>query len=223
MGKEKNFFKGVTIKNEAIQESILHWILRLKKEDILISKFSSLFSQYPKIEFPIKISGIPRHLEIEDANGNHFYFSYNQYTNITQYSIGKRDNNYDTEFSFHLKGKSNIFLNSLSIIALDKNGINTDKHIMFTYNYIYSSTKAVLEVKVNKELISIEISYDSASIEQDFNVSTYLFELSNKSKQISNACITSDKLCADIPKLLEPQEISSIYYSKKIAISPNNN
>jgi len=216
----RNFFNGVNLEDEKIKKSIMDWIIRLEEKNIFIKKFSFLFSQYEEIVFPIQISGVPRRLKIKDANLNEYYLCYNQYTNITTYTIGKREANFDTEFSYLLMEKSNIFLKDLCIVKLDKDGKNTDNYVNFTYNYLYSSTKAVLETKVNSETIIIEISYDTASTKQDFQVSEYLFNLTKQSKYISNACLVSDKMCNDLPKILIPKEIHSIYYSKKIDISP---
>lgn len=182
----KQFFKDVYIEDEQLKEDILEWITRLKNMyiPIEIENFSSLFSKYEEIVFPIKVYGHhPCRLLITDAIGNNHYLWYNPFR-APKYSIGKMTNYIYTEFTYLLSTQSGISLISLhhfEILQLDGHGNFTDNKVRFTYNLDSSITTVELHTKSENTIFNVEIQYEYVDFEHDNKIWKDLLDLCEKS------------------------------------------
>ena len=202
-----HFFDNVDIENENIKKSIINWISKLNAKNIQIDNFSFFFTNYKEIVFPIKICGHPQHLQLEDFNGNHFYFCYNQFYGITEYYIGKRTKDFDEQLTYLLTKENEILLKDFEVIKLDNNGINTSPKISFNYNLDDDSTTVILETKLKHGSILLEVNYKTVDLEHSNKIIFNLFDLLDKTLDTDNIFLVTECLLSDVKKILESKSI----------------
>lgn len=190
-----HFFDDVRVEDKKIKNNIIEWMFMLKYyKDISIDKFTNLFNNFEGIVFPIAIYGYPRHLQIKDNAGNHYYLWYStfDYENMEDYTIGVRTKHLDTEFTYRLNKNKEIVLKELWILQLDGDGNNTNNRIRFYYFNRKSEdqiTTAVLQTETSK----LEIHYPSVDSSQDEQIAAHLFDLANKFTYIDDvSCVLVD-------------------------------
>lgn len=202
-----HFFEGVKIDDETITESILNWINRLNQQNIFVDKFSFLFDKYTEISFPIKVSGTPRRLLIEDSNRKLYHLWYNQYIDIHEYSIGKRTKYLELEVTYSLSTENNISLKQYELITINQKNLKNDTQITFFYNYRRTSTKVTLETSLQNTSIQLEILYALIDLSYDTQVAIECFNLISKSSHISNIFELLEHLLNNMRKIIEPKTI----------------
>lgn len=202
-----HFFEGVKIDDETITESILNWINRLNQQNIFVDKFSFLFDKYTEISFPIKVSGTPRRLLIEDSNRKLYHLWYNQYIDIHEYSIGKRTKYLELEVTYSLSTENNISLKQYELITINQKNLKNDTQITFFYNYRRTSTKVTLETSLQNTRIQLEILYALIDLSYDTQVAIECFNLISKSSHISNIFELLEHLLNNMRKIIEPKTI----------------
>jgi len=202
-----HFFNSVDIEDEAIKKSIIDWIFRLNSKNIQIDNFSLLFTKYDEITFPIKVCGHPQHLELKDFNGNDFYFCYDQYCRTTQYYIGKRTKDFDKQLTYLFTKEDGILLKDFEINKLDKNEINTTNMFSFNYDLNDITTTVILETRLKKASMTLEITYETIDFLHCNKIVTKLFDLMGKCYHADNVFVLPEHLLENIKELLESKTI----------------
>ena len=160
-------------------------------KDISIAKFTNLFDNFEGIVFPITIYGYPRHLQIKDNAGNHYYLWYStfDYENMEDYTIGVRTKHLDTEFTYRLNKNKEIVLKELWILQLDGDGNNTNNRIRFYY-FNHNSEDLITTAVLQTDTSKLEIHYPSVDSSQDEQIAAHLFDLGNKFTYIDDvSCV----------------------------------
>ena len=187
-----HFFDDVRVEDKKIMDNIIEWMFMLKYyKDISIDKFTNLFNNFEGIIFPIIIYGHPRHLQIKDNAGNHYYLWYNafDFKNREDYTIGVRTKHLDTEFTYRLNKNKEIVLKELWISQLDDDSNNTNNRIRFCY-FDYNSEDQITTAFLQTETSKLEIHYPSVDSSQDEQIASHLFDLANKFTYIDDvSCV----------------------------------